>query len=313
MNAVGTLMDEMIERYIQVDSLKELLKQSIQDKQAERTTWADLTQSCHRMFRGNSEHLDQLCALTEIIILALDIMDDLQDQDNHTKVWMSWTQSASMNVFLALLMTAFVDLEHTLRSTGRSEVRQGEICDYILRAIHGQHMDTENEIQTEEDYVTSVVLKSGSLIRLAFYMGYASAGLEDAETKQKMDQLADYVGIMAQLGNDLRDVLRYDIKNDLLNCKKTLPILYLLQYSEQDFPLLKRYYEGECSKDEFLANKVACLQYIENSGCIEYTKVIQALYYQKADEILNSIDADPETKQKLKEAAYASYGVETTD
>jgi competence protein ComQ len=244
-----------------------------------------------------------------MIILALDIMDDLQDQDNQVKVWMSWTQSAAMNVYLSLLMGAIAELERSGQELEYTNL-VGEVSALILRAVQGQHMDTEHQINSESEYVTSVIQKSGSLIGLACYMGYASAGMNDPETRFKLEQLADCIGMMAQLENDLRDILRYDIKNDLLQKKKTLPILYLLEHSEKDFPLLKQYYEGNCSKEVFLKSKIECLNYIEASGCVEYTKVIQALYYQKADELLSSIDAVEEWKEKFKEIGFAAYGVE---
>jgi competence protein ComQ len=300
-------MDDIINQYVGVEDLKRLMKQSIQDKQTERTIWFDLTLCSHHMFKGNESGIAKLGAVTEIIILALDIMDDLQDQDNRAKVWMSWSPSAAMNVFLALLMSAFVEIGRTVSKLDHSAVL-GEISMLILKAAQGQHMDTEHEIHTEEDYIVSVLQKSGSLVRLACYIGFASAGMNNPNAQSKLYELADCIGMMAQLDNDLRDVLRYDIKNDLLLKRKTLPILYLLKHSEKDFPLLKHYYDGRCSKEAFLKSKADCLDYIQASGCVEYTKVIQGLYYQKADSLLDAMDALPEWKARLKEASYTGFG-----
>lgn len=306
----GVDIDYRLKQFISVDDLKVRMIQSIRDKQTEKPSgWPVLTLSSHQLFGGTSSNIHKLCDMTEFIILALDIMDDLQDQDNDSKVWMTWNPSAAMNVMLALLMSAFEGIE---AYEGCGNVRIGDLSRFIIRAVNGQHMDTEQLIQTEADYVESVVQKSGSLIRLAMYVGYAAAGMNHIETRIKMDELADCIGMMAQLENDLQDVLRYDIKNDLLGKKKTLPILYLLEHSEQDCPILKQYYDGLCSREQFLQSKIECMRYIEGSGCIEYTKVIQALYFQKADEILDQIDVESSLKRSFKETVYADFGLEVT-
>jgi competence protein ComQ len=49
------------------------------------------------------------------------------------------------------------------------------------------------------------------------------------------------------------------------------------------------------------------LQYIQDSGCIEYAKVVQTLCVQKADEIFGTIEALSPWKEKLREITYDAF------
>ncbi|UUZ84360.1 polyprenyl synthetase family protein [Paenibacillus sp. P26] len=105
----------------------------------------------------------------------------------------------------------------------------------MIRAAMGQQLDVSGCIQTEEQYIDMVLRKSGSLFRLACRLG-ASGCKVDGETARLLDEMADALGVAAQIGNDVSDVLRFDLKNDLLQRKKTLPVLYMLSDPEDRFP-----------------------------------------------------------------------------
>lgn len=80
-----------------------------------------------------------------------------------------------------------------------------------------------------------------------------------------------------------------------------MPTLFLLQESETEFPPLYHFYKGAISADEFLLSKKAGMQYIEDSGCIEYSEIIKTLYKDKAVELFDSIPAASPWKDKFKE------------
>jgi competence protein ComQ len=287
-------MHRVVEEYCAEPGLRELLTSFVQDKYEEKSTWSDITRSVHGMLGGTSPHITRAAALTEIVLLTLDIIDDLQDQDNMTKPWMNSPQPYTLNAILALMVAFIGEISGCLRSgSGGSPSPLKEMSQMLAAAVDGQQRDINGSIQTEQDYITMVQQKSGSLIRFAVYMGYSLVEDLDPEVARQLDEAAYGIGIIAQIGNDLNDLLRYDVKNDLLHKKRTLPILFLLVDSHEEFPALTQYYEGTLSREEFLLKKLECLDYVRGSGCIEYSRVIQALYKERVETLLAAVpDSD---------------------
>lgn len=292
-------MERVVDGIFGNGDVKELLHAFMRDKAGEQSRWSSLTLHAHYMLGGNSPHIERAAALTELIILALDIVDDLQDQDNMDKPWMKCPLAYSLNAVLALLAA----MTHELGTIGSARL-SGEIGRLLARAIEGQQMDVSQSVHSEADYVTMVQMKSGSLIRLACCMGYALIDGLEQETIDRMNDLADCIGMIAQIANDVNDLQRYDVKNDLLQKKRTLPILFLLVDSEAEFPAIPRFYAGEMTADEFLKVKKECLQYIQESGCIEYSEVIRTLYAEKAEQLFDALPAVSPWKEKFKEIAF---------
>ncbi|HEY0828820.1 MAG TPA: hypothetical protein VGE40_12040, partial [Bacilli bacterium] len=146
--------------------------------------------------------------------------------------------------------------------------------------------------------------KSGSLIRLACYLGYAGVSAFSDETLGLLNELAKDIGVIAQIENDLKDLLRFDVKNDLLNKKRTLPVFYMLAIDDEEFLIIKQYYDGVLSRDELLKLKRECMQYFQDSGCIEYSRIIQTLYINHAEEIFNSLETFAPWNERFKEITF---------
>jgi competence protein ComQ len=302
-------MDKIVDEYVYTNDLNALMKMFIQEKASETSIWSGITEYSHRMLGGSSPLIGRAAALTELIILALDIADDLQDQDNADKPWMTCLPEFTLNALLAF-QTAFTG------GTGKLQQVSGfpsnfteEVSRALAGAVNGQQKDLNRSIVTEEDYIAMVREKSGSLIRLACYMGYAFAANCSEETIGQMNELAGCIGIMAQIQNDLKDVMRFDLKNDLLQKKRTLPILYLLSHGDEEFPVLKLYYEGRISPEQFVKHKLECLQYVSDSGCIDYCKIVQSLYFNKAEELFERLPAVSPWKESFKEITFAPFEI----
>lgn len=294
-------MSSIIEDYVRPAALLELVRAFLDGKNQENGYWSQLTLYTHWMGGGSSESIYRLAALNELYMLALDVVDDLQDEDNEDKPWMKCPRGQTLNAILALLNCCYGELGRLRESEPFSIYPLlGEASRLIAGSIEGQHKDISYAVQTEEDYIAMVQQKSGSLIRFSCYLGLAGAQLS-ARSMEVMNELADCIGIIAQLENDIRDVSRVDWKNDLVSRKKTLPILYLLIYSDEDFPVLKQYYDGELTREQFLSHKEACLTFVEDSGCLEYARVIQSLYIERVHELFTMIEGKEEWKQKLQE------------
>jgi competence protein ComQ len=295
-------MIRLVDEYIEVKGLNELLKSFIADKEKENGAWAKVTLCTHYMLGGDSPHIERYAALVELANLILDIVDDLQDQDQEDKPWMQCSQAEALNAVLALLMGFFGELGHLqVKSEWLVEVTR-----IIARSINGQHKDVVNAAETAQHYLEMTQEKSGSLFRLACFMGYMTVDTP-RETIEQLHELADCIGLIHQIQNDMRDIVRIDVKNDLYAKKRTLPILYLLSIEDERFTTLKEYYDGEITSDVLLQEKETFIQMITDSGCLEYGRVVQSVCVQKAEEIYEKLQAVSPWKERFREVTYGSF------
>lgn len=305
-------LERIVDEHFHVEQLNKQLKTFIQEKVKEQSFWSDITLYCHKMLGGTSPYIDKMAAITELMMLALDIVDDLQDKDNKLKPWMKCPQEYAMNAALAFIFASMIEMDRysaSHKSIDKSVV--GDVCRFITNSGNGQFIDIHRSIVTEQDYVQAVQQKSGSLIQFACHMGYSCLEHPQPDVIEKVNELASFIGVINQLENDIRDVQRYDVKNDLLQKKKTLPILFLLQHSDEDFPEFKQYYEGKISKKAFISKKMECLHFIIDSGCIEYSKIIQTLFVNRAEQLLEAIPGISPWKEKFKEITISPFKIKT--
>ncbi|MEB3102203.1 polyprenyl synthetase family protein [Ferviditalea candida] len=303
-------MRDIVDRYMHHPKLNELVLECVQEKIGEQKVWSEHVLNCHFFLGGSSPYIERLAANLELIVLAGDILDDLQDQDHQQKVWLQAPPALALNAAVAMLTAAFGDIS-TL-SAQHSELAENRVVEQVSRllalSLNGQHGDLCNDMESEQGYLSMAAEKSGSLIRLAFMLGYAPLRQPDRTTIERLDQIAVNIGVMAQLENDLRDVLSFDEKNDLLGRKRTLPIQYLLRYSEEDLPLFKQYFEGAATRETFLESRTETLEFVRQSGCVEYTRAVQMLLFNETEELFMSIPGDPHWKSKFREDAFARFG-----
>ncbi|MCD1258171.1 polyprenyl synthetase family protein [Paenibacillus athensensis] len=290
-------IERMINDYFPVSDLNKLLKRFVRDKSEEGPSlWSELTLCCGGMLGGDLDRLFSAAAHVELLMLALDIVDDVQDQDNPDKPWMQCQPAYALQAILAFITASVSEI------AGSRPAQLPRLLRFIAQAISGQQRDLNHSVQTEADYIVMIQEKSASLMNVAVAMGYLQAAEPPApETVARLDELAQYVGIVAQLKNDTRDLLRPDLKNDLLHKKKTLPVLFLLQHSREQFPALILFYEGRMDISSFVQKKAECLQYIRDSGCLEYARAIQFLFANKAQQLLQSLEGTSPWKERLIE------------
>ncbi|PIC64711.1 hypothetical protein CSV79_04945 [Sporosarcina sp. P13] len=84
--------------------------------------------------------------------------------------------------------------------------------------------------------------KSGSLVALSCIVGSVLA-TEDYPVE--IETYSNYIGLIGQITNDLADIKTWNEKNDLLNKKFSLPILYLLNYKDKDLSFIHKYYSDQ--------------------------------------------------------------------
>ncbi|SFL35593.1 competence protein ComQ [Paenibacillus sp. 1_12] len=298
-------MRRIVDKYVTEPDLNELLKTFIQDKAAEGSQWSNITRYTHYMLGGDSPRIDLAAAMTEIILLSFDIIDDLQDGDNKEKPWIVCSHAFTLNGILAFLFSFMTEVSVLQESNGQAPLLMEKLGAILSQSINGQQIDLNDSISSESDYLTMIEKKSGSLLRFACSMGYLLIPDLDQRTIHTMDQLANYIGMISQLDNDIRDVLRFDVKNDLLQKKRTLPVLFLLMEKDEHFPYIQQYYNGQLTYNEFVLRKRECIHYIEDSGCIEYCKIIQSLHTDQANQLFESLPGLSPWKEKFKGITFA--------
>lgn len=292
-------MLRMVDNLFEDGQIRHYLRTFVEEKATENPIWSEITLHVHYMMGGTSQWVGRAAALTEMLLLALDIVDDLQDRDNTAKPWMNAPEADVLNAVLGMFAVMMAELARI----GLASL-QADVGRLLAQTVEGQQQDVNQSVRTEADYIDMVRQKSGSLTKLAFVMGYGLVDDLAPETIERLDDLAECIGMMAQIANDMNDVRRYDIKNDLLLKKRTLPILFMLEDSRDEFPAIEDYYEGRITAEAFLQQKTACLAYIEESGCLEYCRVIRQLYADEAERLLASLPADPSWKEKFRALAF---------
>lgn len=280
--------------------LNGLMRQFVSYKQAETSIWPKLTLYTHFMMGGASPHIVHSAAQTELIILSLDIFDDLQDQDNFEPPWMDCEHAIAMNAASALL-TAAIAGDSTAPQLGPS------ILKLITAAHNGQHKDIRNLASNEEDYLQLIGEKSAALIALAIQMGYSTVDNPEGETITLLNEMAQQIGIAAQVENDSRNITVVNSRNDLIQRKKTLAALFLLEQGDSSFPLLREYYNGNSERQELLAREQDLLAFIRSSGVVEYSKAVQLLYAKQAEQKLDLLAIHAPWKNVFKEIAIAPF------
>jgi competence protein ComQ len=286
-------LNDIIDQYVDEQKLKALLQSYIANKAEDRGIWSNLTITIHHMLGGSSPHIHRLAAITELIVLASDIVDDLQDQDHLDKPWMADPPADTLNAVVTMIMIFFGQLSQLVGANHQAALH--EVSRILVRSLSGQQKDLSNSVQTVDEYLVMVQEKSGSLIRLAFYMGYADLECSE-ETITQLNDLADCAGLIHQIQNDKNDFMMLNVKSDFSLRKKNLPHLYLMLT------------ENESIMDEIMRmDRADALQYIQDSGCVEYCDVVKTLCLNKAKDIYMELQALSPWKEQFKVLLLGSF------
>lgn len=284
----------IVDEYVYEEQLNALFKTYIDNKNLDRAVWSDMTLTIHYMLGGTSPNIYQLAAATELIILASDIIDDLQDQDHLNKPWMVDPPAYTLNAVVAMLVVFFGQLSQLLEGENQA-IALHEASQILMRSLNGQQKDLSNSVQNVDEYLVMVQEKSGSLMRLACYLGYVNLDCSE-ETINRLNDLADCTGLIHQIHNDMNDLLQLDVKSDLSLKKKSLPLLYLVLT------------DNELIIDELLGMESAeAIKVINDSGCVEYCKIVQSLCLTKAKEIYEELQAESPWKEEYWEMMLGSF------
>ncbi|MEA0552630.1 polyprenyl synthetase family protein [Lysinibacillus irui] len=262
------------------DELKLLLKSFLEEKTAVGFSFGKLCFLHYEAFSdGINEDIYKVAAAIELLILSFDIIDDLQDKDSDY-IW-NHTPELSLNVALAMLIMASKAINETSFEHKSAAIRLLE--KYALMSISGQQLDLLNICRDEESYVQMITQKSGSLTAMGCLIGEV---LAKGEVTKEVEEYGKYIGIIQQIKNDIQSLKVWGPKNDLLNKRYSLPIIYLLSKKNDVSNSVASYYNDDIVT--VLDNK-ATENELTNGGAIRYAITIKNIYKFKALNYLENV------------------------
>ncbi|KMY33930.1 transcriptional regulator [Lysinibacillus xylanilyticus] len=271
--------------------LRSMLKNFKEEKMAVGYSFGKLCYLHYEAFTDClNEDIYKVAAAIELLILSFDIIDDLQDKDSDY----SWTKTPdlSLNVALAMLVMASRTIRETSFEDKNTAIQILE--DYALRSINGQQLDLLNTCRDEQSYIQMIEQKSGSLSAMACLIGEV---LATGGTSSEVEEYGKYIGIIQQIKNDIQGLKTWGPKNDLLNKRYSLPIIYLLSQENDVSKSVINYYNDDM--DAFLDNN-ATENELTNGGAIRYAITMKNVYKFKALNILENVTINELGKDYLK-------------
>lgn len=158
---------------------------------------------------------------------------------------------------------------------------------------------------TENEYFEMIKNKTAVLIGCSFMFGAIVAEANDLNTNL-LYEIGLNLGIAFQLEDDLLDCFGDQEKfgkkigGDIIEKKKTL--LYLFTNSNLE-PKKKLEFENIFNSNEIAeSEKINSIKlFYETSGALKYVKNKVKVYFDKADQLINKLELDNDTKRKLNQ------------
>lgn len=295
-------MTQLAEEYFHEPALRQLASEFIVYKSTESGVFGTLASLHCQMHGGTADQAVYAAAAAELMMLALDIYDDLQDGDNDAVPWAQCPPPLALNSAIGFQALA---LEALRRGGEGCPARHTELAiqklnEGVLRAVNGQHADLRSEWQTEEACLQMIADKSGALVAAVCMAGTALAAGE----RGCYEAIAAYgqaIGIAAQLRNDVDGLERWDKRNDLLHRKRTLPLLFIMEDQTEEAERLRAYYSHRIGLEEILTDKLGVMEYIRRCGCLEYAQVHRYIQKGVAEQIIAGLELEEHWKEALLE------------
>lgn len=273
------------------EDLRNMLLSFIETKRNHPMIFGNLCIIHYMEFANNDENTEiyKIAAAVELLILSFDIFDDLQDNDTDY-LWNS-TPQLSMNAALGMV---FITMKVIMESQFEHKLMAVQILQkYALKSINGQQLDLLNTCQDEKSYLNMIELKSGSLVTLSSLLGVV---LAQGKIDERVKEYAKMIGVIQQIENDISAVLSLDGKNDFLNKKYSLPIIYFFKQKDELSQDLRDYYKGQVNS----IDRQEIRQAMKDSGALRYAAAIKNLYKYRAMEHLNELSMSEESKHYIK-------------
>lgn len=248
----------------------------------------------------------------EFSLIHDDIEDASYERHHRPTVWRLWGQPQAVNAGDCVLTLSSLAL-FRLKERGIADNKilncNQMLAGACLQLCEGQYLDIAYEKRldiTIEDYLNMITRKTAALIATSTSLG-AYLGTDNDKVVSHLYQFGKELGMVYQIRDDILDIWGEEEKtgkpigSDILQRKKTLPVVYGLQTSKgeakhrlQEF-YSKEYIQGE---DSFWVIRI-----LEQVGARDYSQNLAEQYYHQALAQLEDVGLDAENLASLKEAA----------
>lgn len=288
---IAISLQRLIDKETSNKKLKYLLESFIDYKEPTDYVFGTLCVIHYKDYTKDfNEEIYNIGAAIELIILSFDIVDDLQDNDTDY-IWMK-TPKLSLNAALIMITLASKIIRE---SSFKYRELALQIMDlYTLKSINGQHLDLLNDCQDESSYLQMITQKSGSLTAMSCLIGFI---LAQGRLSSVIEEYGTALGVIHQIKNDIQDLKVWSSKNDLLNRKYSLPIIYMFSLQNDLSKNLDSYYNRD-GIIELLGDNISDV--IEKSGSITYALTIKNIYKYSAFEFIDKSNLSLKNKNFIK-------------
>ncbi len=252
-------------------------------------------------------------ALIELLHTATLVHDDVVDDSNERRGFFSinalWKNKIAVLVGDYLLSKGLLlsveNNDHDLLKIVSTAVRvmsEGE----LLQIEKARRLDIQEEI-----YFDIIRQKTASLIASCCASGAASSGASK-EVIEKMHQFGEHIGIAFQIKDDLFDygpdgIIGKPTGIDIKESKMTLPLIFSLsKASYSDRKRIINIIKSHNTNDKKVKEVI---EFVKQSGGIQYAESQMKIYQQKAFELLDSF---PENVYKQSLHDLVQFTIERT-
>lgn len=226
----------------------------------------------------------ELTPVVELVHTASLIHDDIEDAADIRRgepcAHITHGIDTAINSGSWLYFAAYAAIENA-----KIEITQKQLLTQILttqiRRLHlGQAMDIEwhknnNSLPTSDEYMAMVRMKTGTLASLASQVGIIAGGA-DISQSEKLGKIASDIGVAFQIHDDIINLTTGNKGkkrgDDIVEGKKSMPILLHLQEKPHDFDKIMRCFAKARVEGIASPSVEECISIINGSNALQKAK-----------------------------------------
>ena len=251
-------------------------------------------------------------SLIELLHTATLVHDDVVDDSSTRRGFFSI--NALWKNKIAVLVGDFLLSRGLIMSMENDDIDLLKITtDAVKEMSEGELLQMEKARKldiSEEIYYEVIRQKTASLITSCCKVGAASAGADQA-TIDKMGEFGLAVGMAFQIKDDLFDYGTFEIGKprgiDIKEKKMTLPLIHALSKSSRAEKKRIRKLVKQAEKKPRYVHEV--IDFVKNSGGIDYAISVMEDYHNKAKEILSTL---PDSSYRTSLEDLVQFTIERT-
>jgi len=273
--------------------------------------WFVYQATCQGQATGGScdpQRSAPVAAAWHLLHCAAKLLDDIEDGEDSSLMFADLSPAQVINAATGLIFISQLALV-SLRDLGLDSVRTLEVVTAFntatSRMVNGQAQDlalTRGDVVSLEHLRKVQEAKSGEFFALSCRTGAMLGDASDCEIAA-CATFGYNLGMLVQMGDDLRDLWRPRSPHDLAAARCTLPVVFALSSVDADARrrierLLACVSEDDCvAKD---GNALIELQRaLAESGAVHYVTLQAGMYYLRAHQALLSLPRSSEAQHEI--------------